>query len=159
MAESSGPQPNARDPAPKTEIHNHITRQSTTLDLAPLLAAFDSFLLSTRQCVYPQLIVTCRGQKRAFSRVALKDMGHKRAMELFVTRFARAEDYAEMPPGTGWFATGRRRKDPGVECLATFCRTEPDSAGDAPVPLDASGWVDTIGNVRALDVVLTQRAV
>ncbi|KAJ7496394.1 hypothetical protein FB451DRAFT_1549558 [Mycena latifolia] len=133
------PQPNGRDPAPKTTIHNHITKHSTTFDLSPLLSAFDAFLLSTHQCAYPQLIVTCRGQQRAFSRTALKEMGQKRAAQLLVARFARADDYVETPPRTGWFVAGAKRHGPAVEYLATFCRPESsDGVDPAPIPLISS---------------------
>ncbi|KAJ7618944.1 hypothetical protein B0H17DRAFT_1219881 [Mycena rosella] len=147
----------SRETGPKTTttIHNHITK-AANLDLSPFLSALDAFMLSTRQCAYPQLVVTCRSQKRAFSRASLKEMGHKRAAQLFVTCFARAEDFVEEPPGTSWLSPSARRHPPAVECVATFCRAED---GDTPVPLDASGWVDSIGNVRALEVLLTRKTV
>ncbi|KAJ7435282.1 hypothetical protein FB451DRAFT_1418301 [Mycena latifolia] len=98
------------------------------------------------------LIVTCRGQQRAFSRT--------RAAELFVTRFARADDFVETPPGTGWLTAGAKRRAPAVEYLATFCRPEPgDGVDTAPIPLDASGWAESIGNLRMLEVVLTRRGI
>ncbi|KAJ7457006.1 hypothetical protein FB451DRAFT_1275592 [Mycena latifolia] len=152
MADSRPSQPSA-----KTEIHNHTHWSS--LDLSPLLTAFDALVRSKRECGCPQLIVTCRGDKRAFSRASLKAMGHKRAVDLFVVRFARVEDYVETPPGTGWIPTPARRIPPDMECLATFCRAE--DGGFAPAQerllLDPSGWEDTIGNVHELEVVLTRR--
>ncbi|KAJ6556587.1 hypothetical protein DFH09DRAFT_987284 [Mycena vulgaris] len=150
-APTSAPAPTPA-PASKTTIHNH----STNVNLSPLLHALDAFMLSTRQCAYPQLIVTCRGQRRAFSRAELKSMGLKRAADLFVERFARAEDYVDATPGTGWLAARAKRHPPEVDCVATFCRAE--DGGQGPVALDASGWSDNIGNVRELEVVLTRKS-
>ncbi|KAF8142707.1 hypothetical protein K438DRAFT_1635005 [Mycena galopus ATCC 62051] len=111
-------------------------------------------MLSTRQCAYPQLVVTCRGQKVAFSRASLSTMNHTRATDLFVRRFARPEDYVDGPRGNGWLPKGR--SGPDVDCFATFCRTEANSES-GPVELDPSGWADNIGNVRELMVVLTRK--
>ncbi|KAJ6556605.1 hypothetical protein DFH09DRAFT_1164825 [Mycena vulgaris] len=131
----------APTPPARTTIHNH----STNVNFSPLLHALDAFMLSTRQCAYPQLIVTCRGQRRTFSRAELKSMGLKRAADLFVERFARAEDYVDAPPGTGWLAARATRHPPEVDCVATFCRAE-------------DGGQDNIGNVRELEVVLTRKS-
>ncbi|KAJ7465696.1 hypothetical protein FB451DRAFT_1402706 [Mycena latifolia] len=85
-------QPNGRDTAPKTTIHNDIIKHFPDLsDLSPL---------------------------RAFSPAVLKDMGHKRVAELFVARFARVDDYVETPPGMEWFIAGAKRHAPAVEFLA-----------------------------------------
>ncbi|KAJ6592859.1 hypothetical protein B0H19DRAFT_919395 [Mycena capillaripes] len=116
-------------------------------------------MLSTRQCAYPQLVVSCRGQRVAFSRESLKSMSQKRAADLFVKRFAREDDYAYTPPKSGgWLPTSGGRYAPEVNCFATFCRAE-EGFDAGPIELDASGWADNIGNVRELEVVLTRKAV
>ncbi|KAJ7758674.1 hypothetical protein B0H16DRAFT_1535267 [Mycena metata] len=135
-----------------TTIHNHITKQSTQLDLSPIMNALNAFMLSTRQCAYPQLVVSCRGQKAAFSRASLGRMDYRRAKALFVERFARPEDFLDIPPSGGWLSHGGGRDPPDVECLATFCRPEEESG--VAMALDSSGWQDNIGNVRELEVVL-----
>ncbi|KAF7350716.1 hypothetical protein MSAN_01632600 [Mycena sanguinolenta] len=137
-----------------TTIHNHFTKGSDTiLDLSPVMKALNAFMLSTRQCAYPQLVVTCRGQKVAFSRASLADMTHKRATDLFIQRFARSEDWLDVPRSSSWFPQGGRCP-PEVECLATFCRAEEESG---LVELDPSGWSDNIKNVRELTVILTRK--
>ncbi|KAJ7237534.1 hypothetical protein B0H12DRAFT_1138640 [Mycena haematopus] len=141
-----------------TTIHHHITKASDTiLDLSPVIKALNAFMLSTRQCAYPQLVVTCRGQKVAFSRASLSAMNYRRAADLFVQRFARPEDYIDVPRGSGWFSTGGR-SGPQVDCMATFCRAE-EASESGPVELDPSGWADNIGNVRELTVILTRKVV
>ncbi|KAJ7026856.1 hypothetical protein C8F04DRAFT_101630 [Mycena alexandri] len=135
-----------------TTIHNHITKQSTQLDLSPLMNALNAFMLSTRQCAYPQLVVSCRGQRAAFSRASLGRMDYRRAKDLFIERFARPEDYLEVPPSGGWLYGGGRRDPPDVECFATFCRPEEDLG--VAMALHSSGWGDNIGNVRELEVVM-----
>ncbi|KAJ7215057.1 hypothetical protein GGX14DRAFT_563083 [Mycena pura] len=135
-----------------TTIHNHITNHSTNIDLTPLTQALNAFARSMRQCAYPQLIVACRGQKAAFSRAAIRNMGHDRATELFVERFARPEDYVEVPPEarrSGWFSSGVRQHAPAVAYLATFCRVEEGAGSEAPITLDSSGWEDNIGNTMS----------
>ncbi|KAJ7686818.1 hypothetical protein B0H17DRAFT_704496 [Mycena rosella] len=148
-------QPGAHETAPKATIHNHITQPASILDLSPLRDAFNAYILSTRQCPFPQLIVTCQGQRRAFSRGSLKAMGYKRAAELFIARFARAEDYVETAPGTGWIPMPGSRYPPDVDLLATFYHADPTAQG--PIALEPSGWEDMIGNVRELEVVLTRK--
>ncbi|KAJ7611971.1 hypothetical protein DFH06DRAFT_1015457 [Mycena polygramma] len=116
-------------------------------------------MLSTRQCAYPQLVVSCRGQKVAFSRDSLKSMSHKRASDLFVKRFARPGDYVDVPPKSGgWLPSSAARYSPEVNCFVTFCRTDDVDLRGA-IELDASGWADNIGNVRELEVVLTRKSV
>ncbi|KAJ7189147.1 hypothetical protein C8R46DRAFT_35339 [Mycena filopes] len=138
-----------------TTIHNHITRQSTNLDLSPLMHALNAYMLSTRQCAYPQLVVSCRGQRVAFSRASLSRMDYRRAKDLFVERFARPEDYVDVPPSGGWLHSGGGRHAPDVDCFATFCLPETDSGA---MVLDPSGWAENIGNVRELEVVLRPKA-
>lgn len=62
-------------------IHNHMTKASTNLDISPVVnslnRALKTFMHSTRECAYPQLVVSCRGQKIAFSRTSLQSMGHR----------------------------------------------------------------------------------
>ncbi|KAJ7288864.1 hypothetical protein C8J57DRAFT_1047033 [Mycena rebaudengoi] len=158
---SSGPRQEDQKPATNV-INNHITKHSTNLDLSPLLNAFNAFVTSTRQCTYPQLIVTCRGQRRAFSRASLKSMGHKQVAELFVSRFAQPEDWLEVdtPANSGWMSMPykSRRHPPEVDFIATFCRESVEDGGPraGPVALDTSGWADNINNVRELEVVFTK---
>ncbi|KAJ6493172.1 hypothetical protein C8R45DRAFT_989064 [Mycena sanguinolenta] len=147
---------NSESKTANTTIHNHITKGSDTiLDLSPAMKALNTFMLSTRQCAYPQLVVTCRGQKIAFSRASLSTMNYRRATDLFVQRFARAEDYLDVPRDTGWLPKGGKYP-PEVDCMATFCRADDESG---PVELDPSGWADNIGNVRELTVILTRKVV
>ncbi|KAJ7719999.1 hypothetical protein DFH07DRAFT_309672 [Mycena maculata] len=144
--------------ATKTTIHNHITKES--MDLSPVMQALNAFMRSTRQCAFPQLIVTCRGERRAFSRASLEGMEYKGAAGLFISRFARAEDFIEVPRGSGWLAT-TSRYPPDVQCLAKFCRAEGGEAGleqaDVGLLLDPSGWADNIPNVRELEIVFARQ--
>ncbi|KAK7057897.1 hypothetical protein R3P38DRAFT_3385109 [Favolaschia claudopus] len=133
-----------------TIIHNHITKHSTNLDVSPVVNALNAFMRSTQQCAYPQLMVTCRDQRIAFSRESLASMSHKRAADLFVQRFAEEKDFVDVPGGGSWLTSGGRRHAPAV-----------DSSADATLPavqLDPSGWTDNIRNVRELTVVLTRKA-
>ncbi|KAJ7146851.1 hypothetical protein C8R44DRAFT_864569 [Mycena epipterygia] len=156
-ARESAPRTNTSTPTP-VNVHNHITTQSApNVDLTPVWRALNAFMLAKRQCAYPQLVVTCRGQKRVFSRKSLEEMGHKRAAKLFVERFAEPEDYVETPPGTGWIPYRAGKLPPEVHYFATFCRT--DEAEQTPRVLDVNGWVDNIGNVREMEVVLTRKDV
>ncbi|KAL0956972.1 hypothetical protein HGRIS_003075 [Hohenbuehelia grisea] len=135
-----------------------IKETVTTLDAEPMLKVFRDLLNPHTQCMDPQVIVTCRGEKRAFGRKSLKDMGYSRAASVFVDRFSKRDDWVE---GSGsWMSS---RTPPVVNMLASFCRppTEEHTSGSPsspPLHVDSTGWEDCIGNIKELEIILERQS-
>ncbi|KAG1751314.1 uncharacterized protein EDB91DRAFT_1104673 [Suillus paluster] len=101
------------------------------VDVVSALHTLHEFV-ATATSIPPQIIVTCRDDKRAFGRAALQAMSYRKAVDMFITRFATKED---------WWISEYRYK--------------PEEDDDGMVILDERGWSELIGNVVKLTIIFT----
>ncbi|KAJ7496358.1 hypothetical protein FB451DRAFT_1162525 [Mycena latifolia] len=107
----------------------------------------------------PRAPVHCDVPRLAARVLALKEIRQKRAAELFIARFARADHCVETLPGTGWFTAGAKRRARVVEYLATFSRPEREG-GEHRECAHVGGGTDTASNlIDSASVNLTGVAV
>ncbi|KAF8840883.1 hypothetical protein BDN67DRAFT_967950 [Paxillus ammoniavirescens] len=92
----------------------------------------------------PQVIVTCRDERRAFGRAALQAMSYRKVVDLFIQRFATKND---------WWISEIRYK-PEVSIYARFYRLHGEE-DEGMVLLDERGWPELVGNAVKLTVVFT----
>jgi len=92
----------------------------------------------------PQIVVTCRDEKRAFGRVALQSMSYRKAVDMFITRFATKED---------WWISEYRYK-PEVTIYGRFYRQHGED-DDGMIILDERGWSELVGNVVKMTIIFT----
>ncbi|CAK5281993.1 unnamed protein product [Mycena citricolor] len=158
QASSSAEAPPAK--IEKTTVHNHFENKSLTMDLTPLTAAFGAFVRSTRECAFPQLVVSCRGKRMAFGRESLRGMKEDQAKKLFISRFAEERDYTTVDiPATAWFSARTQRIPPAVRFVATFCRGEERREELGPIALDPTSWTENIMNVRSLEIEFSPKTI
>ncbi|KAH7916589.1 hypothetical protein BJ138DRAFT_1139407 [Hygrophoropsis aurantiaca] len=92
----------------------------------------------------PQVIVTCREERRAFGRSALQAMSYRKAVDMFISRFATKDD---------WWISEFRYK-PEVSIYGRFYRTHGED-DEGLILLDERGWSELVGNVVKLTIVFT----
>lgn len=124
----------------------HQSSQAPTAlpgDVVSALHTLHEFV-ATATSIPPQIIVTCRDDKRAFGRAALQAMSYRKAVDMFITRFATKED---------WWISEYRYK-PEVTIYGRFYRQHGEE-DDGMVILDERGWSELVGNVVKLTIVFT----
>ncbi|KAH7889034.1 hypothetical protein F5I97DRAFT_1857704 [Phlebopus sp. FC_14] len=125
------------------------TRQSESqaptvpADVIAAITALHDFVSASLQ-MPPQVIVTCRGARRAFGRAALQAMSYRKAVDLFIQRFATKDD---------WWISEYRYK-PEVSIYARFFRTHGED-DEGMVLIDERGWAELVGNAVKLTIVFT----
>ncbi|KIJ58703.1 hypothetical protein HYDPIDRAFT_119313 [Hydnomerulius pinastri MD-312] len=119
--------------------------QAPTLpaDVISAITVLHNFVAASQQ-LPPQVIVTCRDERRAFGRHALQAMSYRKAVDLFIQRFATKED---------WWISEFRYK-PEVSIYARFYRTHGEE-DEGMVLLDERGWSELVGNAVKLTIVFT----
>lgn len=140
----------------------HQSSQAPTALPSDVVSALHTLheFVATAMAIPPQIIVTCREDKRAFGRAALQAMSYRasaplsrpfhdlkqlqKAVDMFITRFATKED---------WWISEFRYK-PEVTIYGRFYRQHGDD-DDGMVILDERGWSELVGNVVRLTIVFT----
>ncbi|KAF9227080.1 hypothetical protein BS17DRAFT_726977 [Gyrodon lividus] len=119
--------------------------QSPTLpaDVISAITVLHNFITASQQ-LPPQVIVTCRDERRAFGRAALQAMSYRKVVDLFIQRFATKND---------WWISEIRYK-PEVSIYARFYRLHGEE-DEGMVLLDERGWPELVGNAVKLTVVFT----
>ncbi|KAH0828101.1 hypothetical protein J3R83DRAFT_3760, partial [Lanmaoa asiatica] len=112
-------------------------------DVVSAITVLHQFVTSAQQ-LPPQVIVTCRNERRAFGRAALQAMSYRKAVDLFIHRFANKDD---------WWISEYRYK-PEVSIYARFYRLHGEE-DDGMVLLDEKGWSELVGNAVKLTIVFT----
>ncbi|KAN0091442.1 hypothetical protein V8E55_005008 [Tylopilus felleus] len=112
-------------------------------DVVSAISVLHQFVTSAQQ-LPPQVIVTCRNERRAFGRSALQAMSYRKAVDLFVQRFATKDD---------WWISEYRYK-PEVTIYARFYRLHGEE-DDGMIIIDEKGWPELVGNAVKLTVVFT----
>ncbi|KAF8547612.1 hypothetical protein OG21DRAFT_1424463 [Imleria badia] len=112
-------------------------------DVVSAITVLHQFVTSAQQ-LPPQVIVTCRNERRAFGRAALQAMSYRKVVDLFIHRFATKDD---------WWISEVRYK-PEVSIYARFYRLHGEE-DDGMVQLDERGWSELVGNAVKLTVVFT----
>ncbi|KAH7928920.1 hypothetical protein BV22DRAFT_1030130 [Leucogyrophana mollusca] len=156
---------NTRPGSRPSTFENSSVSQWTLNELASTARDIMSEYVSAVRCIPPQVIVSCRGERHAYSRNFLKTTGYNGAANKFLSRFARAEDYSETS-----FLGIRYMASPNVHVFATFyprCHHAPDAEilhpinrdpnTESPVSVGRDGWAGLIDNVAYLEVVLARR--
>ncbi|KAH7928955.1 hypothetical protein BV22DRAFT_1110211 [Leucogyrophana mollusca] len=127
---------------------NASTRQSSQAPTLPgdVIAAIATLhdYVSAALSIPPQVIVTCRDERRAFGRAALQAMSYRKAVDMFISRFATKDD---------WWISEFRYK-PEVSIYARFYRTHGEE-DEGLILLDERGWSELMGNVVKLSIVFT----
>ncbi|KAI9457269.1 hypothetical protein HD554DRAFT_2177746 [Boletus coccyginus] len=112
-------------------------------DVVSAISVLHQFVTSAQQ-LPPQIIVTCRNERRAFGRAALQAMSYRKAVDLFIHRFATKDDW--------WISEFKYKPD--VTIYARFYRLHGEE-DDGMVQLDERGWSELVGNAVKLTVVFT----
>nr|GAT50859.1 predicted protein [Mycena chlorophos] len=151
------PQPN--EPTKVTEVHNHTHNHTQHVDTSAFARALENFVRSVNGCAFPQVVVVCRGERVAYGRDTLKNMGLSGAADVFARRFATDADYTYPPPEAqkkGWFGWSQGRKSPGVTLYARFCKSEGLLDDGRRMELASGSWSELMSNVSELEVILTR---
>ncbi|EGO25996.1 hypothetical protein SERLADRAFT_437725 [Serpula lacrymans var. lacrymans S7.9] len=130
--------------SPMTESGRQSSQAATIpQDVVAALTTLHDYV-SSSLALPPQVIATCRGEKRAFGRNALQTMSYRKAVELFINRFATKDD---------WWISEFRYK-PEVSIYAMFYRTHGEE-DEGLVLLDERGWPELVGNAVKLNIIFT----
>ncbi|KAF7293909.1 hypothetical protein HMN09_01187200 [Mycena chlorophos] len=155
--------PQSNEPTKVTEVHNHThnhTQHTHTIDTSAFARALENFVRSVNGCAFPQVVVMCRGERVAYGRDTLKNMGLSGAADVFTRRFATDADYTYPPPEAqkkGWFGWSQGRKLPAVTLYARFCKSEGLIDDGRRMELAAGGsWSELMSNISELEVILTR---
>ncbi|KIM69576.1 hypothetical protein SCLCIDRAFT_1208033 [Scleroderma citrinum Foug A] len=129
--------------ARRSESQGPASTSNLPPDVITALTTLHDFVTASMQ-LPPQVIVTCRNEKRAFGRSALQAMSYRKAVDLFVQRFSTKND---------WWISEYRYK-PDVSIYARFYRRHGDE-DEGMVMLDEKGWSELVGNAVRLTIVFT----
>jgi len=126
-------------------VHQSSQAPTTALpgDVVSALHTLHEYVAAATS-IPPQIVVTCRDEKRAFGRGALQAMSYRKAVDMFITRFATKED---------WWISEYRYK-PEVTIYGRFYRQHGDE-DDGMIILDERGWSELVGNVVKMTIVFT----